>query len=84
MSLYLLFITVEMIKRSLLTFRNICKYFCSFIQMFLFTTNPQALDGNFVKVLYIIKCQSVLYLSVKFQVDRPGNERVTIYSPALA
>ena len=33
----------------------------------------QALDGSFVKILYFIKCQSVLYLSVKFQVDRPGN-----------
>ena len=36
----------------------------------------QALDGNFVKILYFIKCQSVLYLSVKFHVDRPGNKEV--------
>ena len=28
----------------------------------------QALDGNVVKILYLIKCQSILYLSVKFQV----------------
>ena len=42
----------------------------------------QALDGNFVKILYIIKCQSVLYLSVKIQVDRPGNKEVTIYPTA--
>ena len=43
---------------------------------------PQALDGNFVKGQYNIKCQSVLYLSVKFQGDRPGNTEVTIYSTA--
>ena len=42
----------------------------------------QALDGNFVKILYIIKYQSVLYLSVKFQVDRPGNKEITIYPTA--
>ena len=33
----------------------------------------QALDGSFVKILFFIKCQSVLYLSVKFRVDRPEN-----------
>ena len=44
----------------------------------------QALDGNFVKILYIIKCQSGLYLSVKFQADRPGNKEVTIYPTALS
>ena len=44
----------------------------------------QALDGNFVKIQYIIKCQSVLYLSIKFQVDRPGNKEVTIYPTALS
>ena len=43
---------------------------------------PQALDGNFVKILYIIKCQSVLYLSVKIQVNRFGNKEVTIYPTA--
>ena len=47
-------------------------------------TSPQALDGNFVKILYFIKCQSVLYLSLKFQVDRPGNKEVTIYPTALS
>ena len=44
----------------------------------------KALDGNFVKVLYIIKFQSVRYLSVKYQVDRPGNKEVTIYPIALS
>ena len=46
---------------------------------------PQAFDRNlqFVKVLYVIKFQSVWYLSVKFQVDRPGNKEVTIYPIAL-
>ena len=40
---------------------------------------PHALDKNFVNVLYIIKCQSVLYLHVKFQIDRSENKEVTIY-----
>ena len=44
---------------------------------------PEALDGNFIKVLYINKCQSVLYLSVKFQVDRPENKEDTIFIPLL-
>ena len=44
----------------------------------------QALDGNFVKILYFIKCQSVLYLSVKFQVNWPQNKEVTIYPTALS
>ena len=38
----------------------------------------------FVKILYLIQCQSVLDLSVKFQVDRPGNKEVTIYPTALS
>ena len=43
------------------------------------TTGAQELDGNFVKILYIIECQSVLHLFEKFKVDRPGNKEVTIY-----
>ena len=44
----------------------------------------QALDRNFVKILFFIKCQSVLFLPVKFQVDRPGNKEATIYPTALS
>ena len=44
----------------------------------------QALDGGFVKVLYIVKFRSVWYLFVRFWVGRPGNREVTIYHIALS
>ena len=50
--------------------------------LYQYMSEPQALDRNFVKNLYIIKFQAVLYLSVKFQVDRLGNKEVTIHPTA--
>ena len=47
------------------------------------TKIPQALDGK-LYFLHIIKCQSINYNSVKFQVDRLRNKKVTIYRSALS
>ena len=45
--------------------------------------DTQALDGTFVNVLYIIKYQFTVYLTVKFQVGWTGNKEVTVYPTAF-
>ena len=46
---------------------------------------PQkAVDGKFVFFIHISKCQSINYKSLKFQVDRLRNKKVTIYCSALS
>ena len=40
--------------------------------------STQALNRNFIKILYIIICQSVLYLCKIFQGDQPGNMGVNL------
>ena len=42
----------------------------------------KALDGKFVLFIHIIKCQSIDYNSVIFQVDLLRNKKVTIYRSA--
>ena len=46
--------------------------------------NAQALDGKFVFFYTHYKCQSINYNSVKFQVARLQNKKVTIYRSALS